>query len=286
MKFKTLFLPFCFFFFILILPVRAQKGLLWEISGNGLQKPSYLFGTIHLIPADDYFLPEGTKEALSSSGKVVFEMDISDPTLQIKLLSAMVMDSGKTLKSLYTPSRYRFIEKTLEKKYGLSLETFATTKPILIQQSLLVRKISGGDLKSYEKEFMAMAKEQSKPIGGLETLEDQISALSAMPLEKQAEALLRSLKKPGEFDKMLRKTVRLYREQDIDGLLKSVSENKSGFSDYQDALLDNRNRNWIAPMRTMMEEGPVFFAVGAAHLGGPNGIIALLRAEGFTVRPL
>jgi uncharacterized protein YbaP (TraB family) len=196
------------------------------------------------------------------------------------------MDSGRTLEGLFSPAQYRTLARKLDKKFGIPVEMFSFTKPILLQQSLMIRKMAGGEFKSYEKEFQTLAGSRSIPLAGLETLEDQISALSAMPLEKQAEALLKSVKRPKSSDKALAKMIKLYRSQDIEAMLKGVSDRKSEFSDYEDALLKNRNQKWIAPMRSMMAEGPVFFAVGAAHLGGPNGVIALLRAEGFTVKPL
>ncbi len=264
----------------------AQKNLLWKISGNDLNSPSYLFGTIHLIPADKFFLPPGTEEALFSSGKLVLEMDLADPTLQIKLMGAMLMDSGRTLESLYSPAEYRTLSRKLDRKFGIPVEMFGMMKPILLQQSLLIRKMAGGEFKSYEKEFQNMAESRSIPMGGLETLEDQIAALSAMPLEKQAEALLKAVKNPKSSDKALDKMIKLYLSQDIEAMLKGVSGRKSEFSDYEDALLKNRNQKWITPMRRMMAEGSVFFAVGAAHLGGPYGVIALLRNEGYSVEPL
>ena len=263
----------------------AQKSIFWKISGPGLKDTSYLFGTIHLIPSDRFFLPEETEKALFSCRKLVMEMDLSDPSLQLKLMAAMMMDSGKTLENLYTPARYKTLSRNLEKKYGLSIDFFAGIKPVLLQQTLLVKNMTGAGFKSYEKEFQTMAEKKSIPVDGLETVDDQIRALSVMPVEKQAESLFKTAKKPHAGERAFRKMVALYLAQDLEGMLNGISKGNPDFEEYGDALLKNRNKNWIEPMRRMMKEGPVFFAVGAGHLGGDDGVIALLRAEGYSVTP-
>jgi uncharacterized protein YbaP (TraB family) len=263
----------------------AQKSIFWKITGPEIKDTSYLFGTIHLIPSDRFFLPEGTEKALFSCQKLVMEMDLSDPSLQLKLMGAMMMDSGKTLENLYTPARYKTLTRNLEKKHGLSIEFFAKMKPVILQQTLMVKNLTGSAFKSYEKELQALAEKRSIPISGLETLEDQIRALDAMSLKKQAESLFKSAKNGRIGEKAFRKMVALYVSQDLDGMLSGISKREPDFNEYEDALLKNRNKNWIAPMRSMMAEGSVFFAVGAGHLGGKDGVIALLRAEGFNVNP-
>ena len=288
MKMKKWFLPLASAL-MLLLPSATQaqvKSLLWKISGNGLPQESYLFGTIHIIPAKDYFLPKGVDSLLSVSQKLVLEMDISDPSLQMKLLGAMMLDSGRTLASLYTEKEYSYLTKQLEKKYGIPISALVTMKPILIQQSLMMKEIAGSDFKSYEKEFMAKAKTNGTEIVGLETLEDQLNALNAMPVAEQADELLKAVKNPGEAEKSLGKLIKKYKTQDVDALYKSVSGDKADLKKYEDDLLVNRNKNWIPKIAELAKKERVFIAVGAAHLGGENGVINLLRKAGFTVEPV
>jgi uncharacterized protein YbaP (TraB family) len=80
--------------------------------------------------------------------------------------------------------------------------------------------------------------------------------------------------------------VDLYKAQDIEAMVSMMSDEAGaagGLAGYEDILLHQRNASWIAPMQELMDEGPVFFAVGAGHLGGPRGVIALLRTAGYTV---
>lgn len=264
----------------------AQNSLLWKISGNGLPEASYLYGTIHIIPAKDYFLPTRVDSVLKASKKLVMEMDLSDPTLQLKVMGAMMMDSGKTLKDLYTEKEYKFLVKKLEKEYGLPVAMMQALKPIMIQQSLMMRDMVGGDFKSYEKEFMETAVGKNIPIAGLETLDDQIAALGAMPVAEQAKVLLDAVKKPKEGKKQLEKLIEVYKKQDVEELYKSISDPKAKLDKYEDDLLTKRNKNWIPKITELAQDGTIFVAVGAAHLGGDMGVINLLRKAGFSVEPV
>ena len=85
-----------------------------------------------------------------------------------------------------------------------------------------------------------------------------------------------------DFEEM----IRLYREQDIHAMQNSISDEGSGIAAYEEILLKRRNRNWIPIMARMMREKTTFFAVGAGHLGGESGVIALLRTNGYRVEPV
>ena len=90
----------------------------------------------------------------------------------------------------------------------------------------------------------------------------------------------------GSLDDQVDQMVEMYKRQDLQGLAKMISSEDSGFAEYEELLLVNRNKNWIPLMGAMMLEKPTFFAVGAGHLPGEYGVIELLRREGYTLRPL
>jgi uncharacterized protein YbaP (TraB family) len=283
---RKFFLPFVSAVAFLFPSNSEAQSLLWKISGKGLPQESYLFGTIHLIPAKDFFMPRGTDSLLLTSKKLVIEMDISDPTLQMRLMGAMMLDSGKTLASLYTPKEYDYLVKKLEKDYSIPIAMLGNMKPILVQQSLMMKQMMGGDFKSYEKEFMAKVEGKDISIVGLETLEDQLGALNAMSLEEQAKGLLKAVKNPKEGEKSLDKLIEKYKKQDIDGLYNSINGKGEDLKKYEEDLLVNRNKNWIPKIAEMAGKERIFIAVGAAHLGGETGVINLLRKEGYTVEPV
>lgn len=107
-----------------------------------------------------------------------------------------------------------------------------------------------------------------------------------IPYEQQAKDLVKmaqeGLEKSKEtFSLMLK----LYQEQDIEAMTKLVEEDSTQtISNHSDKLLNNRNKNWIPKISEFANQKPTFFGVGAGHLGGENGVIALLRREGYTVK--
>lgn len=264
----------------------AGSSLLWKISGKGLKSPSYLFGTIHIIPAADFYMPESTETLLKSCKNLVMEMDISDLGSQMAVMGKMMMDSGKTLKDLYSAEKYRKMEDVL-KKSGIPLEMLARFKPIMTQQMLTVRSL-GKDTKSYEMHFSAIAKQDKIRVIGLETIDDQVAALNSIPVKKQADMLYESAMSPEKDKKNLAKLIKLYKKQDPEVLYKATMKDKKNkeFAEQEDALLVNRNKAWIPKLESIFTEGSTFVAVGAAHLGGPNGVIQLLKAAGYTLEPI
>jgi hypothetical protein len=274
--------------------VPVEKALLWEITGNEVEEPSYLYGTIHMIGKDDYFLTDATKNAFETSQRVAFEIDMEDMMDFSKLMPLMMkafMTGDTTLSDLLSEEDYLIVKAHFE-TIGLPMMFVERIKPMFLsmmgQGDMLSMDTEEGssEVVSYEMEFMKMAQEKGKPIDGLETAEFQMSMISdSIPYDVQAEMLLETIQSEeesaGQFDEM----VKLYKAQDIDAM-QSLMDEEEGISEYGDLLLVQRNRNWIPIMSEMMKEGPVFFAVGAGHLGGKEGVIALLRAEGYTLRPL
>ena len=139
-------------------------------------------------------------------------------------------------------------------------------------------------LVSYEFELLDMARKQNKTVAGLETAEYQMSMFDSIPYDVQARMLVASIQEnDGSGDEEYRKMIDLYKAQDITAMGALITQEGDELANYEQLLLTNRNRNWIPVMARMMGTTPTFFAVGAGHLGGPKGVIALLRAAGYTV---
>lgn len=267
-----------------LLSSQKEKSLLWKIEGPENIVPSFLFGTIHMIPAQDFIIDKKTDSVFRLSQKVVFEMDISDPTLQLKVLRYMMLDSGKTLESLYSPRDFRKIKKALQKQ-NIQIEIYARFMPIVVQQNVILKHIMGTDIKSYELHFLSWAKENNKPVVGLEKIEDQINALKSIPLDKQADMMKGSILRPKKSKKELLRLIKYYKKGDLERMIKIFMKDEK-IEEGREALLLNRNKSWIEPLKEMMREGSVFVAVGAAHLGGEFGLIELIRKQGYKVVPV
>lgn len=270
-----------------ILP--AEKALLWKISGNGLKKTSYLLGTIHLIPKDQFQLSEATYDALASAKRVTFEIDMKEMTnmaAQFSLLSKAFMGGGKTLRDLLPEEDYAFVKQKLDAQ-GLPSPMLERLKPLFLSTMFGADESSpaaaNSKMTSVEMELFRQVKRRKLESAGLETTAYQMGIFDSIPYEAQAQMLVETLRSSSESDSEFAKMIELYQQKDINAMEAMMHEQGMGVQQYQDILLNRRNRNWIPVMDRMMREKPTLFAVGAGHLGGSVGVIALLREAGFRV---
>lgn len=280
-----------FLFLLFSLSTRAQSSgdntLLWEISGNELPQPSYLYGTIHLICKNDLYLGARTLEKLKSSQRLVLEIDLSKVSA-INLQKKTRMAGDTTLDMLLTPEEYATVARYFNDSLRLPLALMKKTKPLLISAAMLTRYDECDASTSVEDTLIKLANAVSIPIGQLETAEYQLSLFDSISYQQQAKMLLRQVTSPDSRND-LRKLLQLYMQQDLQGLNSLVTgemEKDDAGKAFEAHLLDLRNHNWISKMEEMMAAEPVFFGVGAAHLPGSQGVIELLRQSGFTVTPL
>ncbi len=292
-------------YFISILLLTSCKGpkaataesdtlpdaLLWKIEHKDMKEPSYLFGTIHMIPQEVFFLPSGLEEAFDKSEKVVFEIDMddmSDMGSLMGMMSGLMMKDGMTLEKLLTPAEYAEVSAYFE-AMGLPMFLLGNVKPMFLSMlaeiNLDPASMQSEEIMSYEMELYDKANESSKQVGGLETMAYQMSLFDSIPYKDQAMMLLDAVRGTNQESDMFEETVELYKLQKIEAMVAMVGEDNAD-ANYEDVLLNNRNRNWIPVMQKKMSKGPVFFAVGAGHLGGQQGVIRLLRKEGYTLTPV
>ena len=272
-------------------PTADENALLWVINGNELKTPSYLYGTIHLIDKENFFLTDSTKAFIDRSDMVTFEInmeDMTDMSAQLGLLMKAFMDDGKTLADLLTEEEYKLVKDHFD-KIGLPLFMFERIKPmfltVMASGDMTPEAMSSGEMVSYEMEIMEIAQQQEKQMGGLESMEFQMSVFDSIPYEAQAQMLVESIKSSEAGEEEFEKMIKLYKDQDIQGMVDMMNDDE-GIGEYEDILLVTRNKNWIPVMAEMMVAQPTFFAVGAGHLGGTNGVIALLRKEGYILTPV
>ena len=139
---------------------------------------------------------------------------------------------------------------------------------------------------SVEMELWRIAKKNKMKSAGLETADYQMSVFDSIPYEAQAKMLVDGLRtSTGDGGDELEKMTNMYLAQDIEAMQEMMGDS-DGMGEYEDVLLGRRNRNWIPKMGDQMRDQATFFAVGAGHLGGPGGVVALLRKEGYRVEPL
>ena len=268
------------------------KSLLWEVSGNGLEKSSYVFGTIHLIDGDDYFFPDIAKETFAETPRIAFEIDMdemSDMSAMFSVLQDAFMKDGITLKDLMSDEDYQLVSDHFQ-KMGLPMMMMERIKPmflsVLTSGDIDMSSMESGETVSYEMKLYDQAQQAGKTVEGLETIDFQMSLFDSIPYEAQAQMLIDGIKMTEEGADQFEDMVEIYKQQDIDGMHDMIGEEASGIAEYEELLVRKRNENWIPKMKSMMSLQPTFFAVGAGHLGGPQGVIRLLQSEGYTLTPL
>jgi len=262
-----------------------EKSLLWSISGNGLEKTSYILGTIHLICPDDYFWTEKMQEAFEASEKIAFELDMDDPALSARVQSGLVLKDGKKLKDFFTDEEYGKLSDFSQENLGMPLDLLQSYKPFALMSLISMKSASCMIPESYEGNIMKIALEADKEILGLETADDQLAIFDAMNPDTVADQLMSVIENFDSLKSQYNQMLITYKEQDLEGLHQLVIESPD-FKFDLNTLLYNRNRKWIGQIKELSNEHAMFYAVGAGHLSGDEGVLNLLREQGFTVEPV
>ncbi|EON77745.1 hypothetical protein ADIS_1664 [Lunatimonas lonarensis] len=271
--------------FSFLVPFFAgAQGVFWEISGQGLSRPSYLLGTVHLLCDSEFQMGANVVEKLADSNALVLEVDLDDPALALSMMSKMHNEGGESITDFLSADEYAKIRSLLMERTGVDIGMLKKLRPFMLM-SLIYPSLLECETKSYEGELIKLAKSAKKEIYGLESVEDQLSVFDQIPLDEQYRSFYEYASDLDKGRVEFRKLIKAYREEDIEVLVKMVSESPE-YRDYQDVLLNDRNHNWVDPMGEWMRNGSVFFAVGAGHLGGENGLIQLLRNEGYRLKRL
>jgi uncharacterized protein YbaP (TraB family) len=265
--------------------VGKNKSLLWEISGNGLKQPSYLFGTIHMICKEEFLLSEIVKQKFSSSKQVYLELDMDDPKLQATMMKEMQLPNNETLKSKFGEINFKKLDSFLKKELKMNLVMFDKFKPMMVMSLLTQRLLSCPQMESYEMSFVKMAGEQKKELLGLERVEDQLGVFDAIPDSLEIRSIMNMVNDFESQKKEFSRMTTLYKLQDVEALYQLMVESPEMMGS-QELLLDRRNRNWIPVMEPAMKQSTTFFAVGAGHLAGKQGVLELLKKQGYKVKPI
>lgn len=259
-----------------------EKTLLYQVKHKDYQT-SYIFGTVHIIPDSLYFFPSKLEKALLKSDLLVLEIeDLSDRAKALELLS---LKDGNCF-DIFTAAEKDSVLQWGSAQMGIKPEQFEQLyqhqKPFTIMQ-LGMLKMLRGSFKMYEKVLEAKASTKKIPVKGLETMEFQIGIFDQLPDSVMAAMIMDNIRHPEKEAEANRELYTFYVQQDVEALA-SLTEETDQLT--IDALLNNRNKNWIPLMKDFMKNQTCFFAVGAAHLGGERGILHLLQEAGFEIIPV
>ena len=268
----------------------STNTLLWRISGNNLSKPSYLFGTIHLLCANDIELSETLKTAIKETDKVYLELDMDNLFEMMQAVQKMKMRNDTTLSDLLSESDYKKVKAFFTSKSSMiPFSILETYKPMLAASMIMQTSTDCDNAISMEQIIMQQAKQDRKEIKGMETMTYQLSIFDSIPYEVQAKQLLAFITENDTEDKASKEYEEMasaYRNQELNKLEMLINKEEFGVGNFADLLLYNRNRNWVVSMGKIFSANSAVIAVGAGHLPGEKGVINLLRKAGYKVDPM
>ncbi len=264
----------------------TNNTLLWEITGKDLKSPSYLFGTFHMMCKDDIKFSDNLLAAIKSTDEVYFEMDLDDASNTLGALFFMNMKDGKNLHDFYSEKEYQKLEMYFKDSLRTSLKNFQKMKPSFLEAFLYPKMMPCKSMSGVEQELLKIAAKEKIEIKGFETIAFQASVFDSISYKDQAKSLLNAIDSIDKYKVAFDSMLKVYQSQQIDQIETMFNDSSFGVKDGLDILLDKRNMNWVEQLKTILPAKNLFMAVGAGHLVGKNGLIELLKKEGYTLRPL
>lgn len=264
----------------------TESSLLWRISGPEVKGDSYLFGTMHLIEKEYFIFPKKLEKQVRKTDVLV--MELAGLPNQMEATGYVMLKEGSFF-DFFTQEETDSILMWAKEKFGMGEDTFRKSfskmKPFAVTQ-LGVQLHFIGKTESYEMSFERIAKENDVRIKGLETIAEQMALFDNLTKEQQAAMVMENIRTGDEAIELIKRMQVTYNKQQIDELYEMIASEGGVISEEQGKFLDDRNENWIPQIKTFVKEQNAFIAVGAGHLGGPNGVIRLLEKEGFTLTPV
>lgn len=276
--------------------VPNGQGTFWKIEKDGVE-PSWLLGTMHLSDPRVLEMPQGAPEAFAKATTVIVESDeITDEKQAAAALLAkpelMMFLDGTSMTDMLSKEDAATLERGLKER-GIPLAAVAKMKPWILSSFVALpaceyaRKASGASFLDMKLAKDAVA--QGKKLVGLETLLEQITALSELPMSFHVQSLVEMLRLGARMDDMMTTMIELYQDGQVGMIMPMMkhldaSENSDeGYAAFEQRVIDDRNHVMAKGATPHLEKGNVFMAVGALHLPGEVGVIELLRKSGFTL---
>lgn len=273
--------------------LTSNAQLVWKISGNGIQKPSYILGTHHGCPFNYCDSIPGLMKAFDKVDNIIGEINMIEfaqmsPERMQQMQAMMMMPADTSLLSLFNEEETAKVNEWLKKEMGASLEMLSMMKPmtimVTVQNKVMMEVIPDvANMTTIDKYMQTLGQSKGKSIGELETADYQMTLLYGNSLEEQADALLEMIDQ-GESRELMVQLTDAYKSQNLDTLWEIFQEQ---MTDYEyDAIVKVRNLNWEKQMKELLPKQSTLFVVGAGHLPGENGMINLLRKAGYKVKPV
>ncbi|HPW67440.1 MAG TPA: TraB/GumN family protein [Salinivirgaceae bacterium] len=262
---------------------NPNNSILWEISGNGLEHKSHLYGTIHIQDKRVFQYGKTVEDILKNTSIIAVEIEL-DKIEPMSAMQAMMMKDS-TLDQLLSPDEYALLEEKYTEITGTSLATAQQMKPFFLSANIILSLIPKDFPVALDMHLIQYGRKENKRVVGLETFTEQMELIDMLSYSEQARMLLESLTDTIDIADILDNMLNAYLNMEADSLMVLIKD-PSLPEQFAKAMISKRNHIMADRLEPLLKEGSVFCAVGAGHLFGEEGVIDLLKAKGYTLKPI
>ncbi|WP_454063964.1 TraB/GumN family protein [Candidatus Nitrospira salsa] len=262
---------------------------LWSVTSG--PNTIYLLGSIHVLKQENYPLHDTINQAFESASHLVFEVnldEISSPLTQKRSLTKGLYTDGRTLRDALSPGNFAFTKSKLKNR-GYSIEMFNRMKPWMLATTITIlelQKLGFGTDHGVDQHFFQRAKAQGKTVEGLETVEYQLNLFDSLSAKTQEQFLLQTLDEIDILEQQTHQLVNSWTHGQIEGL-EVMLENMKKFPEVYEALITQRNNNWLPHFESYLQKHETaMIVVGTLHLLGKQGLLAMLQEKGYVIKQL
>jgi uncharacterized protein len=268
----------------------AANNFLWKATkGPG---SLYLMGSVHLLTKDYYPLSPALDRAFKDSDLLVEEVDMGEMVAtenQLQMVMTGMLPAGQSLDAVVSSATLAAVNKRLD-TLGMPIEPLKRLKPWLLSLTLLGLEWQKAGFEpdlGLDKHFYDQARSDAKQVQGLETVAFQVSRFDGMTLEEQDRLLAETLKELDTQQTAVTALADAWKAGDVSTVERLVLQDLRSEPRLYQRMLVDRNRDWLPKLEALFaRRGRAFVVVGAAHLVGPDGLLAMLRARGYTVEQM
>ena len=265
--------------------VAQTHAFAWKATKG--QGTVYLVGSVHMLTSDFYPLPSSLDAGFKDSDLLVEEANLAEmlsPNMQFSMLSRGMLPAGQTLDKVVSPTTMALLNKHAG-PLGMPIDALKQFKPWMLAMTIeaVEWQKAGFDAElGLDKHFFDRAQVDNKSIQGLETTDFQISLFDNMTMDQQDRFLAETLKGVATETASVSKLAAFWKAGDLAGIERLVLADVKEDPIVYDRLLVARNRAWLPKIEALFSRPRhAFVVVGAAHLVGPDGLLAMLKAKGY-----
>lgn len=259
-----------------------ENALLWEISGNGLKQPSFLYGTIHIQRKEVFNYDSIVNVIFDTCAAYAMELNM-DEISPFSAAKKMMMD--KDVRELISPEKYRILDSIYMASEGKPIGSMGKMKPFFLMSQMMMKEIGGDMPLALDLHFFDRAKDQDMKVIGIEKFEEQMAAIDVLTVDEQVDMIIDGYKDTSSSVTKFEEMIQTYLGGDLNGMAK-LTEDPAYPEKFSKVFLWDRNIVMADRIAEISKEQMTFNAVGAGHLGGDKGVIALLRKKGYTLKPI